>query len=109
MDIIRLIYIMACRPVIRVKENGPARHVFDTGISVRRRRRQPCLRWKDQIKEILSSFVFSTAEGVSKVDVPRRNFFLLAILTSITKDLQVLSLFKCFVALSYSTDEVASN
>ena len=41
--------------VVRMKENAPTRRVFDAGICGSRRRGRPCIRWKDQIEEALSS------------------------------------------------------
>ena len=40
--------------VDRMEENAPAERVFNAGICWSRRRRRPCIHWKDQIKEVLS-------------------------------------------------------
>ena len=41
--------------VVRMEEDAPAGRVFDAGICGSRRRGRPCIRWKDQIEEALSS------------------------------------------------------
>ena len=41
--------------VARMDEDAPAKRVFDAEVSGRRRRRRPCLRWKDQVEGALSS------------------------------------------------------
>ena len=40
---------------VRMEENAPARRVFDAGICRSRRKGRPCIRWKNQIEEALSS------------------------------------------------------
>ena len=58
MDVVQLINIQRLRwlgHVARMEEDAPARRVFDAGIRGSRRRRRPCIRWKDQIEEALSS------------------------------------------------------
>ena len=40
---------------VRMEEDAPARRVFDAEICGNRRRGRPCIRWKDQIEEALSS------------------------------------------------------
>ena len=40
---------------VRMEQDVPARRVFDAGICGSRRRERPCIRWKDQIEESLSS------------------------------------------------------
>ena len=44
-----------------MEKNAPEKRVFDAGISGSRRRERPCIRWKDQIEEALSSI------GVTKL------------------------------------------
>ena len=41
--------------VVRMEKDAPARRVFDAGICASRRRGRPCIPWKDQIEEALSS------------------------------------------------------
>ena len=41
--------------VVRMVEDAPARRVFDAEIYRSRRRGRPCMCWKDQIVEVLSS------------------------------------------------------
>ena len=41
--------------IVRMEEDDPARRTFDAGICGSCRRGRPCMRWKDQIKEALSS------------------------------------------------------
>ena len=58
LDVVQCINIQRLRwlgHVVRVEEDAPARRVFDAGICGSRRRGRPCIRWKDQIEEILSS------------------------------------------------------
>ena len=40
-----------------MEEDAPARRVFDAGVGGSRRRGGPCIRWKDQIEETLSSIL----------------------------------------------------
>ena len=58
MDVVQRINIQRLRwlgHVVRMEEDAPARRVFDAGICGSRRRGRPCIRWKDQIEEALSS------------------------------------------------------
>ena len=58
MDVVQLINIQRLcwlGHVVRMEEDAPARRVFDAGIYGSRRRGRPCIRWKDQIEEALSS------------------------------------------------------
>ena len=58
MDVVQRINIQLLRwlgHIVRMKEDAPARRVFDAGICGSRRRGLPCIRWKDQIEEALSS------------------------------------------------------
>ena len=58
MDVVQRINIQRLRwlgHVVRIEEDAPARRVFDAGICESRQRGQPCIRWKDQIEEALSS------------------------------------------------------
>ena len=57
-DVLQLINIQLLRwlgHVVHMEENAPASRVFDAGICGSRRRGRPCIRWKDQIEEVLSS------------------------------------------------------
>ena len=58
MDVVQRINIQRLRwlgHVVRMEEDAPARRVFDAEICGSRRRGRPCIRWKDQIEEALSS------------------------------------------------------
>ena len=55
MDVVQRINNQRLGHVVRMEENAPARWVFDAGICGSRRRGQPCMRWKDQLEEALSS------------------------------------------------------
>ena len=57
-DILQRINIQRLRwlgHVVRMEEYAPARRVFDAGICGSLRRGRPCIRWKNQIEEALSS------------------------------------------------------
>ena len=41
--------------VVRVEEYASARRIFDAAIYGSQRRQRPCIRWKDQIEDALSS------------------------------------------------------
>ena len=58
MDVVQRINIQRLRwlgHVVRMQEDAPVRRVFDAGICGRRRTGRPCIRWKDQIEEAVSS------------------------------------------------------
>ena len=55
---IRNLALFACIPslvVVCMEEHAPARRVFDAGIYGSRPRGRPCIHWKAQIEEVLSS------------------------------------------------------
>ena len=57
-DVLRRINIQRLRwlgHVTRMEDDTSARQMFDAEICTSRRRGQPCLRWKDQIEEAVSS------------------------------------------------------
>ena len=55
MDVVQRINIQWLRWLGRMDGAAPATRVFDVGICGSRRRGRPCIRWKDQIEEVLSS------------------------------------------------------
>ena len=58
MDVVQRINIQRLRGlghVLRMQEDAPARRVFDAWIYGSRRKGRPCIGWKDQIEETLSS------------------------------------------------------
>ena len=57
-DVVQRINIQRLRwlgHVVRMEEDATARREFDAAICGRRCRGRPCIRWKDQIEESLSS------------------------------------------------------
>ena len=58
MDVVQRINIQRLRwlgHVVRMEDDAPARRVFDAGICGSRRIGRPCIRWKEQVEEALSS------------------------------------------------------
>ena len=50
--------------IVRMMEDASARRVFDSVIYLSPQRERPCIRWKDQIEEILSSIgIINTQEA----------------------------------------------
>ena len=60
--------------VVRMEEDAPAKWVLDAGICGVRRRGRPCIRWKDQIEEALSSIGVTNCVGAQKAEAPGRMY-----------------------------------
>ena len=58
--------------VVRMEEDAPARRVFDAGICRILRRGRPCILWKDQIEEDLSSIGVTNLRRRVRAEAPER-------------------------------------
>ena len=77
MDVVQRINIQRLRwlgDAVRIVEDAPARRVFVAGICGSRRRGRPCICWKDQIEEAMSSIGVTNWIGVQEPEAPRKMY-----------------------------------